>query len=408
MIDRPSPRSAERPTSHSPAHETEQVLGGLIDVAHSLPPWRVARAAADHAAIIRGTDVAVYLQDYDQTVLVPLAYQGDVDRSPEQVEGSLPGRAFTTSSALEWPVDEGVRLFLPLLDGADRVGVMAVTFPALDDGLRKLATRFASVVTDMIVTKGALTDEYYRARRRRPMALAAEMQWQLLPPLTMQDPRIQLAGVLEPAYEVGGDAFDYAINHGTTHVGMFDAMGHGLRASIMATIAVGAYRNARRQGIALADKYAHIDEAIDSQFGDDFVTAQLGDLDLASGELAWINAGHPVPLLFRGHKFVRELAAETSLPVGFGTGDSPAVSREQLQPEDKLLLYSDGVVEARLEGELFGVDRLVEAAERELSSGLPPAETCRRLSLSLLQQRSSRTVDDASLVLVQWLGRELE
>jgi len=405
----PSPMSADRPDSRSPADLTEQLLGGLIDVSHMLPPWRVARTVADHAAIIGGTDVAIYLQDYEQTVLVPLAYEGDVDREPEQVDGSLPGRAFTSASSLEWPVDDGVRLFMPLLDGADRVGAMAVTLPAVDDGLRKLATRMASLVTDMLVIKGALTDEYVRPRRRRPMALAAEIQWHLLPPLTMQDPRIELAGVLEPAYEVGGDAFDYAINHATAHVAMFDATGHGLQASTMATVAVGAYRHARRQGIALADKYAHIDEAIASQFGVDyFVTAQLADLDLANGEFCWINAGHPAPLLFRGHKFVRQLTAETSLPVGLGAGGTPAVSREPLEPGDTLLMYSDGVIEARVGGELFGEERLVEAVERELTSGLPPAETCRRLSLSLLRQRSGETTDDASLVLVRWIGRELD
>jgi len=409
MTERPSPAYAERPASPSPAELTEPLLGGLIDVSHGLPPWRVARAVSEHAAIIGGTDVAIYLQDYSQAVLVPLAYEGDIHRSTEQMEGSLPGRAFSSASSVEWPVDDGVRLFLLLLNGADRVGVLALTLPAVDDGLRKLATRMASVVTDMIVTKGALTDEYLRARRRRPMALAAEMQWHLLPPLTVQDPRIELAGVLEPAYEVGGDAFDYAINLATAHVAMFDAMGHGLRASTMATVAVGAYRHARRQRIALADMYVHIDEAIASQFGVDyFVTAQLADLGLANGEFCWINAGHPAPLLFRGHKFVRELTAEISLPVGFGAGDKPTVNREQLEPGDRLLLYSDGVVEARISGELFGEQRLIEAVERELSSGLPHAETCRRLSLSLLRQRSGESTDDASLVLIQWLGPELD
>ena len=260
----------------------------------------------------------------------------------------------------------------------------------------------------MLVTKGALTDEYFRARRRQPMALAAEMQWHLLPPLTMQEPRIELAGVLEPAYEVGGDAFDYAINHATAHVGMFDAMGHGLRASTMASLAVSAYRHARREGIELAESYAGIDEAISSQFSEDhFVTVQLAELDLDTGLLSWINAGHPAPLLFRGHKFVRELPAESTLPAGFGAGGSPSVSYEQLEPGDKLLFYSDGVVEARVDDGLFGEDRLIETAERELNSGMSLTETCRRLSLALLRRRSHQTVDDASIVLVQWLGRGL-
>lgn len=386
----------------------QELLGHLLDVSYGLPPWRVAAAIAEHAAWFDGSDAVIYLQDYGQQMLMPLPYEGSPDSGPEQIEGTLPGRAFVSSSTIEWPTDGGVRLYLPLLDGADRVGVLAFTVPSLDDALRKLATRFASAVAGMIVIKGALTDEFFRARRLRSMALAAEMQWQLLPPLTMRDPRVHLAGLLEPAYEVGGDAFDYAINHSTAHVAIFDAMGHGLGASTMAVVAVSAYRHARRQGVELADKYAEVDAAVASQFGEDhFVTLQMANLHLASGVINWVNAGHPSPMLFRGHKFVRVLGGETTLPAGFG-GGMPAVNEEQLQPNDRLLFYSDGVIEARVGGDLFGEQRLIESTERELSAELPAAETARRLSHSLLKQRSGDTLDDATLVLVEWAGRTLD
>lgn len=98
-------------------------------------------------------------------------------------------------------------------------------------------------------------------------------------------------------------------------------------------------------------------------------------------------------------------AGETAVPAGLALGDSPQVNREQLEPQDTLLFYSDGVVEARVEGEMFGEGRLVEAAERQFSGALPPAQTCRRLSAELPKGRSGRTTGEASLVLVKWLAR---
>ena len=67
-----------------------------------------------------------------------------------------------------------------------------------------------------------------------------------------------VAGLLEPAYEVGGDCFDYALNGDVMlDVAVFDAMGHGLPSSIISGLAVGAYRHARRTGVPLDRLFAH-------------------------------------------------------------------------------------------------------------------------------------------------------
>jgi serine phosphatase RsbU (regulator of sigma subunit) len=71
------------------------------------------------------------------------------------------------------------------------------------------------------------------------MGLAAEMQWQLLPPLTFVTPRVVIAGLLEPAYEVAGDAFDYALNGDTAHLAVIDPVGHDITASVLAGVTEG-------------------------------------------------------------------------------------------------------------------------------------------------------------------------
>jgi serine phosphatase RsbU (regulator of sigma subunit) len=383
----------------------ERLLGTMIERAHEMPPHLIAPLVAEVIAAIGGRDVAVLLQDYDQLTLVPLPGQGLVVGKPESVETSEAGRAFLSDALVEQPVEGGVRLLVPMLDGTDRVGILAFTgdHPGEDD--RRLARRFAGLLADVLITKGMYTDRFFQARRRQPMSLSAEMQYALLPPLMMTTTQVAVAGILEPAYRVGGDSFDYALNDDVLHLAIIDAMGHGLDAAVMATVAVAAYRHARRGDADLPGLYAAVDAAITDQFdADHFGTAQLAQLDVGSGWLRWINAGHPRPLLWRTGQAVRGLRSPTTLPVGIG-GGTPQVGQERLQCDDRVLFYTDGIVEERLPGgEQFGARRLIEQFNAAEQAGGPVQQTVRRLSHALLRERGGNTSDDATLFLLQWRG----
>jgi hypothetical protein len=303
----------------------ERLLGVLLDRARLLPPQLIAPLIAEQVAGSGGRDVSILLQDYAQELLVPLPGRKLHVGQPEPMAVSPAGRAFLSGDVLEVPqAGGGVRIYLPLLDGSDQVGVMALTLATVDDDDRRLLRRLAGLVADILVTKNAYTDQFFLARRREPMSVSAEIQWGLLPPLTMTVPQVQVAGILEPAYRVAGDSFDYALNDNILHMAVIDAMGHDLDAAAMATIAIGAYRHARRVFISLAEKYAFMDQAISRQFGNDhFVTAQLMHLNITTGELELVNAGHPAPLLIRDGQVLRQLETATTLPVGFG-GETPA------------------------------------------------------------------------------------
>lgn len=97
-----------------------------------------------------------------------------------------------------------------------------------------------------------------------------------------------------------------------------------------------------------------MDRAVVGHFAvEEFATAQV---DTASGELRWINAGNPAPLLIRGNRVVRPLHSQTTLPVGFD-GAAPTVGREQLHPGDRVLCFTDGASEQRTRlGDLFFED----------------------------------------------------
>ncbi|MFF2466998.1 PP2C family protein-serine/threonine phosphatase [Streptomyces mirabilis] len=385
----------------------ERLLGLLLDRARLMPPQLIAPLIAEEVAGIGGRDVSILLQDYAQEVLVPLAGRKLHVGQPEPMADSPAGRAFLSEEVVEVPQARGgVRMYLPLLDGSDQVGVMALTLDAVGDADRRLLRRLAGLVADILVTKNAYTDQFFLARRREPMSVSAEIQWSLLPPMTMTLPQVSVAGTLEPAYRVAGDSFDYALNGNILHMAVIDAMGHGLDAAVMATVAIGAYRHARRVFISLAEKYAFMDDAISRQFGPDhFVTAQLMHINIATGELELVNAGHPAPLLIREGRVERQLESATTLPVGFG-GELPRVREHLLQPGDRVLCYTDGIIEEHVTGgEPFGEERLIHCVNR-LGEEPPQGVRAdlRRLSHTLKRERGGHTSDDATLFMIEWHG----
>ena len=150
--------------------------------------------------------------------------------------------------------------------------------------------------------------------------------------------------------------------------------------------------------------HAAIDAALAGHYDDiSFATGIIARLATGSGRLEWSCAGHPRPLLLRG-RIVAELSCDPVLP--FGLGDGPPKPRvAELEPDDAVFLYTDGVTEARTaDGELFGLDRLVDLLEREAASGRTAEELLRRLVRAVLEHQGGGLRDDATLLLVQWTG----
>ncbi len=128
-------------------------------------------------------------------------------------------------------------------------------------------------------------------------------------------------------------------------------------------------------------------------------------LDVGSGQLRWVNARHPHPLLLRNRRVVRTLDRPTTLPVGFGGAD-PQVSEEALEPGDRVLFFTDGIIEERLAGgERFGDDHhLIDLLEQVEQGAGSVRDTVRRLSHALKRGRGGATSDDATLFLLEWRG----
>jgi serine phosphatase RsbU (regulator of sigma subunit) len=303
--------------------------------------------------------------------------------------------------------EDGARLWVPLLDGAERLGVLEVVLQSAgelhDPVLREQCGWLAALAGHLVASMSQYGDELERARRTRSRSASAELLWQQLPPLTAATAAFTLAGMLEPSYDVGGDAFDYALGEDYISLAVFDAMGHGMSAALMASAALAGYRSARRDGRKLYDQVRAIDEVVADNFpGSAFVTGVLAELDVPSGRLRYVSAGHPAPLLLRAGKVVKELSGGRRTPFGLGTAEL-SVAEEALQPGDWLVLYTDGITEARdASGTFFGERRLADFLTRAVAAGHPPPETVRRLTHAVLDHQSGLLQDDASILLACW------
>ena len=379
----------------------ERALAALLERSHVAPDYALPELFEQYGRAIGVSRAVVYLADLQARFLAPLHRPGAPARDSHvdvlSVDRTIAGRAFQQHEVVRQVVrdDEGpgerLQVWLPLVDGTERLGVLAVTVPDADaleahgGALHERLLTFASVAAGLLASKTKHGDTLVQLRRTRDMSLAAEMQWSLLPPLAFVSDDVTITGGLEPAYGVGGDTLDYAVDPGLAHLAVFDAMGHGLPSAQLSALTVSAYRNARRGGLGLPALARSIDNAVASVFGADaFATGVVVELDTETGLLRWINAGHPAPLLLRNGRLVRPLDVEPMVPFGLGglgrltKGHGVHVGHERLEPGDMVLLHSDGVVEARSQrGAFFGTERLVELVTLHLAAGLPPTETMR-------------------------------
>ncbi|MFJ9082668.1 PP2C family protein-serine/threonine phosphatase [Streptomyces sp. NPDC102384] len=358
---------------------------------------RCAEALGLHSAV-------VYQADLQQRQLAPL--NDAVPTLP--IDDSLAGWAYRTQSLrVEESELGGMTAWLPMVDGVERLGVLAVHAPALDPLSLRRGRTLAQLCAMMVTSKRAYKDTYVRSARTEPMRLPAEMLRAYLPPRTIGTTHAVSTAVMEPAYEIGGDAFDHALTDTTLHAGILDSMGHNLASGLTTVVSLAACRNARRTGADLSELVDSVDEALAEWLPDQFCTAIVCQLDLATGGLRWINCGHPPPLLIRDQRLVagameRDADPPLGLPATF-VSTPRRVHEMNLEPGDRVLMYTDGVTEARTQhGDELGLDRFADYVIRATATGELPPETLRRLIHSVVDAQDSRLRDDATIVMFEW------
>ena len=231
------------------------------------------------------------------------------------------------------------------------------------------------------------------------------MQWDLLPPLVVRTDSVSVAGLVEPAYDVGGDCFDYAANGPTFDLAIMDAMGHGLGSATVASLAMGSYRHDRREARSLTAMHTALGRHHHLPVRRvDVRDRAARPHRLPDGRLQLDQRRPSSPVAHPPGRVVGELASRPTPPWGALEG-RPRWPPRAWSPATAVLLYTDGVTDARTpEGELFGIDRLIDLTSRTASDLLRPEEIVRQVVRAVLDHQDADLTDDATMVLVQWQG----
>lgn len=368
-------------------------LTAVRDQLAAAPADRVVEAVADALdQTYAVADVDLLQVDYRLSSLLPLLGGGPAVTHP----GDPAWRTFDHQAE----VVAGHTGYLPVTVRGERLGVLrCAPYPGGARERGELA-RIATWLAHELQAASSGTDRYTVAARTRRLTLAAEMQWELLPGRSRTGPAYGLAGQLEPAYAVRGDSFDWAEQDGCLHLAMLKGMGDGMAAALLTTLATQALRNARRAGLALTDQAGLADQAIFSEHrGGTYVAALLLELNLATGELRAVDAGSPRVLILRGGEVIDQ-PLEKHVPLGMFEASDYVAETFRLRPGDRLVVVSDGVVDAVGATGPYGEAALGRFLRR--TRPLAPLQAVRSLLGDLRAFVSADLEDDAVVVCLDW------
>src|ERR1700742_4105437 len=293
-------------------------LTKLLSAVEDAPPFSAADVLGERlASELDAREVSFLIADFSGHALIRLGHSGDPAASRTQGEetavrvpliDSSPGRALASQAVVLEPDANGTRVFAPVTNRGEAIGVLELLLGEPPDEQMLAEVAFAAhALAYVVIANRRFTDLFLWGQRSVPLSLAAEIQHRLLPgAYTCEAGQFTLAGWLEPAGNVGGDTFDFALDRGMLHFSMTDAMGHEVAAALLATLLVGGLRNARRAGVGLGEQTrSGREELADNAPDGGFVTGQVGRIDLRAGTATIVNAGHPLPLRLRGGRVER-------------------------------------------------------------------------------------------------------
>ncbi len=365
--------------------------------------------------ILSADAVMLMTLDPDRSVMVVPMARGILNPEMLQMEFAagmdLPGQVFESMEPASVPdlASSGSRLariaatqalgsavFVPLLARGRSIGVLAVfsvTKDAFSRGDVELLRTFASQAALAIDTANLFSREHH---------VATVLQHSILPSRLPTIAGIESSSVYVPAgteAEIGGDYYDlFTAPDGRVVLAIGDVCGKGVEAATKTSMIKFSIRGMIAAGASPAEVLSELNATLVSA-GDpsDIVTLWLGLLDVETGRLSWANAGHPPALLLQpGDDEIARLGTTGALLGAIHAADF-GESAVVVAPGGTVLLYTDGVTEARNRGRFFGEGRV----RRALRQGGGPAVVTQRL-LAMVQRFSHEHLrDDAAILTVQ-------
>lgn len=281
------------------------------------------------------------------------------------------------SPALEQLRADGVALIVPLVTNGELVGMLNVGARLSEQGysaddrrlLESLAARAAPAMRIGQLIREQQAEMQERGRMQQELQVAQMIQQNFLPQTVPELAGWQLAADYRPARAVGGDFYDFIeLDGGRTGLVIGDVTDKGIPAAMVMAATKSLLRASAQRLIEPGAVLARVNDQLCPEIPENmFVTCFYGVLDPASGTLRYANAGHNLPLVQAGDA-ASELRA-TGMPLGLMPEMGYEERETQLAPGARVLLYSDGLVEAHDEGrEMFGTARATQVLEHDYSA----------------------------------------
>lgn len=377
---------------------------GILDAAENASPAEAVEAVTRGlAALLGGTHVAFLIADLSGRGLTRLS--GDsrqnlpFDGGAEEL--TVAGQRVRVLGPGQGPPgapDERWTVLAPVSQRGETLGLLEMSLPVEPEleTLEEIA-RTAHLLSFVVIANRRHTDVFELGQRGTPFSLPAEIQRRLLPAaFTCEGGSFTISAWLEPTHQIGGDTFDYSVDRDRLHLSLTDAMGHGVVSALIATLCVGSLRNTRRRHLTLVEQAEAANAALlaETREDDGFATGILARLDLRTGVLSLINAGHVAPLLVRDG-VVRSIDLLPDLPFGMFASASYTVTEFALLPGDRVVFVTDGMLERN-------AARLDLITEVGVSRGLHARQATRHLADRVLEATGHALADDATLLVLDW------
>jgi sigma-B regulation protein RsbU (phosphoserine phosphatase) len=284
------------------------------------------------------------------------------------------------------------------ITNTDEIGILASSIDRMEEQI----TRYVENITSITAENERIGTE---------LSLATRIQLSMLPhefPPFPERTDIDIFAVMDPAKEVGGDFYDFFLID-DDHLGliMADVSGKGIPASLFMMASKIILQSVAMLGGSPAEILTRTNEAICSNNqAEMFVTAWVGILELSTGKLTAANAGHEYPALKRADGSFELFKDKHGLVIGAMPDIRYREYELQLEPGDKLFVYTDGVPEASdAENKMFGTQRMLDAL-----NGAPeasPEQLLRQVRRAVDEfVKDAQQFDDLTMLCVEYKGRK--
>lgn len=206
-----------------------------------------------------------------------------------------------------------------------------------------------------------------KERIETELDLAKNIQESILPKNSFGDEKFEIDATMNAAREVGGDFYNFfKINENQIAIVIGDASGKGVPAAIFSVIASTLIKNQLKMGVNLAQMMESVNDLLsENNELSMFVTAWVGILDLNTGNLTTVNAGHNDPIIYDGNEF-KDISEKHGLVLGAMENMKYKENSIDLKDGDMLFVYTDGITEAHnIDDELFGEAKLIELLNKD-------------------------------------------